>query len=117
MVTLRSELDNLFPFQVCTMSIQASPVKQTSPPIPWWRVPHMWLVVGGPLLVVVAGIVTAFIAIDGADPVLNKEQFERDLKASTQHLDGQAKTDALIGLQPAGQARNHAASPVLPKEP
>lgn len=99
------------------MSTQASPAKQTSSPIPWWRVPHMWLVVGGPLLVVVAGIVTAFIAIDGADPVLNKEQFERDLKASTQHLDGQAKTDALIGLQPAGQARNHAASPVLPKEP
>lgn len=99
------------------MSTHASPSQSPSQPIPWWRVPHMWLVVGGPLVVVVAGIVTAYIAVDGADPVLNKEQFERDLKASTSHLDGSAKTDALIGLQPAGQARNHAASPVLPKEP
>jgi uncharacterized protein len=90
---------------------------QKSPAVPWWRVPHMWLVVGGPALVVVAGIVTAIIATNGADPVLNKEDFERDLKAATSHLDGKAKTDALIGMQPAGQARNHAASPVVPKAP
>ena len=77
----------------------------------------MWLVVGGPLVVVVAAIVTAVIAIKGADPVLDKVQFEQDLKAATDQLDGQAKRDALITLQPAHQARNHAASPVLPKEP
>ncbi len=89
----------------------------SSKPVPWWRVPHMWLVVGGPLAVVVAGIVTAFIAVNGADPVLDKEAFERDLKAGTAHLEGQAKVDALIKLQPAHQARNHAASPVVPKAP
>ncbi|MBE0590115.1 MAG: nitrogen fixation protein FixH [Betaproteobacteria bacterium HGW-Betaproteobacteria-9] len=83
------------------------------PPIPWWRVPHMWLVVGGPLVVVVAAIITAVIAVEGADPVLNKADFERDLKAA-QTLDGQARTEALIKLQPAHQARNHAASPVVP---
>jgi hypothetical protein len=38
---------------------------------PWWRHPMMWLVVGGPLAVVVAGIVTAVIAVRGADPVLD----------------------------------------------
>jgi uncharacterized protein len=84
-------------------------------PIAWWRVPHMWLVVGGPLVVVVAAIITAVIAIKGADPVLNKEDYERDLKAA-QSLQGQARTDALIKLQPAHQARNHAASPVVPAE-
>lgn len=83
------------------------------PPIPWWRVPHMWLVVGGPLVVVVAAIITAVIAVEGADPVLNKADFERDLKAA-QLLDGQARAEALIKLQPAHQARNHAASPVVP---
>ena len=83
------------------------------PPIPWWRVPHMWLVVGGPLVVVVAAIITAVIAVEGADPVLNKADFERDLKAA-QSLDGQARAEALIKLQPAHQARNHAASPVVP---
>jgi uncharacterized protein len=85
------------------------------PPEAWWRVPHMWLVVGGPLVVVVAAIVTAVIAIRGADPVLNKDDYERDLKAA-QNLEGQARTDALIKLQPAHQARNHAASPVVPAD-
>jgi hypothetical protein len=84
-------------------------------PIAWWRVPHMWMVVGGPLVVVVAAIVTAFIAVNGADPVLNKADYERDLQAA-QALQGQAKVDALIKLQPANQARNHAASPVVPGE-
>ena len=65
----------------------------------------------------VAAIATAVIAVRGADPVLNKEDFERDLKAATANLQGQAKTDALITLQPANQARNHAASPVVPKAP
>jgi hypothetical protein len=51
----------------------------------------MWLVVGGPLAVVVAAIITAVIAIRGADPVL-------DTRVAT----------------PAVQARNHAASPHVP---
>lgn len=42
-----------------------------APRRPWWREPMMWLVVGGPATVVVAGIVTAVIAIRGADPVLD----------------------------------------------
>jgi hypothetical protein len=37
---------------------------------PWYRFGIVWLVVGGPSLVVVAGIVTAVIAYRGADPVL-----------------------------------------------
>lgn len=83
----------------------------------WWREPIMWLVVGGPLAVVVAGITTAVIAVRGADPVLDKEAFEQELRAATVNLEGRAKDEALLRLQPAGQARNHAASPVLPKAP
>lgn len=60
----------------------------------WWREPMMWLVVGGPLTVVVAGVVTAVIAVRGADPVL-------DTRAG----------------QPAVQGRNHAATPALPVAP
>lgn len=37
---------------------------------PWWRVGMMWLVIGGPLAVVVAGLTTVVIAARGADPVL-----------------------------------------------
>lgn len=97
-----------------------TPVSQSmehDKPVAWWRVPHMWLVVGGPLVVVVAAIATAFIAVNGADPVLNKADYERDLKAAVQTLEGQARTDALIKLQPASQARNHAASPVVRTAP
>jgi uncharacterized protein len=61
---------------------------------PWWREPMMWLVIGGPATVVVAGVVTAVIAIRGADPVL-------DTRAGA----------------PAVQARNHAATPAVPAKP
>lgn len=37
----------------------------------WWHTPWMWLVVGGPAVVVVAGFITLAIAMSGADPVLS----------------------------------------------
>jgi uncharacterized protein len=61
------------------------------PKLPWWRVKTMWLVLGGPAAVVVAGIATTVIAIGGADPVVAAPS-------------GSADT-------PAVQARNHAAQP------
>lgn len=60
---------------------------------PWWRVGMVWLVIGGPLIVVIAGIGTAVIAVRGADPVLN-----------TQDSSG-------FSERPAIQGRNHAATP------
>ena len=79
----------------------------------WWRTPQMWLVVGAPLVGVAASLTAAFFAINGADPVLNKADYERDYKAA-QHLQGQARIDSLAKLQPAHQARNNAAAPVIP---
>ena len=81
----------------------------------WWRVPHMWLVLGGPLVVVAACIVTVTIAFSIPDPVLDKASYQRDLAFANQ-LEGQARIDALAKLQPAHQARNHAASPVVPAQ-
>jgi uncharacterized protein len=82
----------------------------------WWRVPHMWLVVGGPLVVVAACVVTVTIAFSIPDQVLDKATYQRDLAFANQ-LEGQARIDALAKLQPAHQARNHAASPVVPNKP
>jgi uncharacterized protein len=45
--------------------------------------------------------------------VLDKASYQRDLAFANQ-LEGQARIDALAKLQPAHQARNHAASPVVP---
>ncbi len=74
---------------------------QTRNPLPpsgpaarrWWREPMMWLVIGGPLLVVVASFITLSLAIRHPDPVLATPK-------------AQSKAE-----QPAVQGRNHAATP------
>ncbi len=65
------------------------------PPRPWWREPMMWIVLGGPALVVVAAIATGVIAWQGADEVV---------------LDP-VPVAANPALEPALKARNHAATP------
>jgi len=42
----------------------------TEPSQPWWRYPMVWLMISGPLIVVVAGILTVVIAYHHIDPVL-----------------------------------------------
>jgi len=69
------------------------------PHTPWWRVGMVWLVVGGPLVVVVASVVTAVVAYRGADEVLVQTQSARDVPVRPN-----AQT-------PAMAARNHAATP------
>ena len=61
---------------------------------PWWRLPIVWMVIGGPAAVVVASIFTAGIAIKNVDPVLDTSK-------------GQVKS---VNDMPAIQARNHAAN-------
>jgi hypothetical protein len=39
-------------------------------PRPWYRHGHVWLVIAIPASALVAGILTLFIAIHGADPVI-----------------------------------------------
>jgi hypothetical protein len=60
----------------------------------WWRIPVFWLAIGGPAVVVVAGIATAVIAVRGADEPLATG---RVIKA--------------VPMAPAGQARNHVVTP------
>lgn len=78
---------------------QASP-PAPSTPLPWWRFGMVWLVIAGPLVVVIAAVFTAVLAVRGADPVIGGE--------------GGDRVSAVSGgaLAPAVQARNHAAKPV-----
>jgi hypothetical protein len=64
-------------------------------PTPWWRVGMVWLVLAGPLSAVLAGSYTAYIAVSGADEV----------------LDTRARQGAPEASVPAVQGRNHAATP------
>jgi hypothetical protein len=65
------------------------------PTLPWWRVPTVWLVIGGPALVVAASTATLVLALAGAD-----EPLPRTAVAAP----------APDALTPAQQARNHAAT-------
>lgn len=74
---------------------------------PWWREPMMWLVVGGPLVVVVASVITYALAARGADPVL-----ERDAVTEAQRVGKTLTPEQRESLEPALRARNHVASPL-----
>ncbi len=41
---------------------------------PWWRHGMVWLVIGGPAVVVIACIATAVIAVTHPDPVLRTNE-------------------------------------------
>jgi uncharacterized protein len=70
-----------------------APETGSEPSPAWWRLPIVWMVIGGPLLVVIASFATLALAIRHPDPVL-------DTSAAM------AKSQL-----PAVQARNHAATP------
>ncbi len=81
------------------MNNRVSDTRPSDPPEPpWWRHGMVWLVVGGPAVVVVASLVTAVVAYRGADEVLV-----------------QAPSARLAPVQPTSDtpaitARNHAAT-------
>lgn len=78
---------------------------------PWWHYGHMWLVVGGPLVVVIASFVTLYFAIKVPDPVVDADYYRKGIEIN-KTLDAQHD-----GLVPAIQGRNHAATGVKPAQP
>ena len=72
---------------------------------PWWTYGHVWLVISGPAVVVVAAIVTAVIAVRGADPIVESDYHRRGIEIN-KTLAAQGKSSL-----PALQGRNHAAMP------
>ncbi len=72
------------------MNAQSLRDAASPPPAPWWRHGMVWLVIAGPLVVVVAAFATLAIAITHPDPVLPTQAVAADDAAA-----------------PAVQARNH----------
>ena len=72
---------------------------------PWWSYGHVWLIIAGPALVVVAGFVTLAIAIRIPDPVVAQDYYRQGLNIN-KTLDAERRKQML----PAEQARNHAAT-------
>ncbi len=80
---------------------------------PWWQESYLWLVIGGPAVVVAAAIATAVIAFEHPDPVIDKNEYQQAVLLKKQGAPSEL-VDDLAKLQPAHQARNNAASPVVP---
>ena len=69
----------------------------------WWRYGPVWLVIAGPVAVIVAGLVTTWIAVRDPDPVLATDYYRRGIEINKELADK--------ALAPALQGRNHAATP------
>jgi hypothetical protein len=79
-----------------------------SPPAgqPWWKFGHVWLVVAGPVVVVVASFITLYLAVSRPDPVLDENYYQKGVEIN------KTLADDPKSLAPAMKARNHAATGV-----
>lgn len=75
---------------------------------PWWKFGHVWLVVAGPAIVVVAGFITLYLAITRPDPLIIKDHDRKGSEINkTLEIDSASRA-------PAIQGRNHAQTGVKP---
>ncbi|MEI8156174.1 MAG: FixH family protein [Burkholderiales bacterium] len=73
---------------------------------PWWKFGHVWMVIAGPAIVVVASFVTFYLAASGKDPVVDEDYYRKGIEINKTLADNPSS------LAPATQARNHAATGV-----
>jgi hypothetical protein len=71
---------------------------------PWWRFGHVWLVISGPAIVVVASFITLYLAVSGLDPVIDEDYYRKGIEIN------KSLAENPNSLAPATQARNHAAT-------
>ena len=74
---------------------------------PWWQYGHVWLIIAGPVVVVVAALFTAWLAVRTPDPVVEEDYYRRGVEINKVLAQQKA-------LLPALQGRNHAATPAAP---
>lgn len=91
------------------MSAKSPAIPEASEP--WWKFGHVWMLIAGPAIVVVAGFVTLWLAISQPDPVVTEDYYRKGIEIN-QTLDRPEKS-----LVPAVTGRNHAATPVKDQPP
>lgn len=74
----------------------------------WWRFGHVWMVIAGPAIVIVASFITIYLAVVGKDPVLDEDYYRKGVEIN------KTLGDNPSSLAPAVQARNHAQTGVKP---
>ncbi len=79
---------------------------------PWWKFGHVWLILSGPAVVVVASFITLYLAVTRPDPVIAEDYYRQGIDINKK-LDQETNAATAASLAPALQARNHAATGVL----
>jgi hypothetical protein len=69
----------------------------------WWQYPLLWMVIGGPVVVVVASFVTFWLAWRSPDALVSENYYREGIQIN--------RTLADKKLLPALAGRNHAATP------
>ncbi|WP_341904099.1 nitrogen fixation protein FixH [Polaromonas sp. YR568] len=83
-----------------------------TPSIPWWKHGHVWLVISGPALVIVASAVTIFLTLKYPDTVIRTQPAPQVVKYSAP-----SRPVSHRALAPALEGRNHAATPDRSSQP
>lgn len=81
----------------------------------WWRYGLAWLVFGGPAAVVIACIITVYIAVIAQDPVIDEDYYRHGIEMN-KTLEHAKTLEERNALEPALRARNHAATGVNQKD-
>lgn len=79
----------------------------------WWQNGFAWLAFGGPAIVVVASLATAYIAIQGKDTLVEEDYYQKGLDIN-KTLQSPPSAAELNAMEPALKARNHATTGVHP---
>jgi hypothetical protein len=87
-------------------SVQHPNFATAAVPRPWWQYGHVWLVISGPAIVVVASFITFYLAASGQDPVIDQDYYRKGIEINKTLRENAANH------APAMQARNHAATGV-----
>lgn len=74
----------------------------------WWKFGHVWLIVAGPAIVVVASFITLYLAIRHPDPVVAEDYYRKGAEIN------KTLGSTPASLVPAMEGRNHAATGVVP---
>jgi uncharacterized protein len=73
---------------------------------PWWSYGHLWLVISGPVSVVIACIVTFYFISNSPNEVLSRQEVEITHDKDAKNIVGSEA--------PAMMAMNHAATGLVP---
>lgn len=67
----------------------------------WWKYGYVWMILGGPLIVIIASFITLSLALKTPDPVVD-DYYRKGIEIN--------KTLEAKQLMPAVEGRNHAAT-------